>query len=151
MHGCALRARSCREAGATMLLLNFLLCWAVAVVVKNVVKLKHRSWHMIISYAVADTSATHTNDLHAFCVFLCHQFRFISAYSIEGLACTAVLRTIGFNGYIISDRWLSVACWTISPAGMYTNCIFMGYLFVTNVALWMCTLLRYALMWRIWK
>ena len=59
---------------------------------------------MIISYAVDDMSATHTNDLHVSWVFLCLQLRFIFAYFLEGLACMSILRIIGSNGRIIGDR-----------------------------------------------
>ena len=119
--------------------------------VNNVVKLKRHLWHMPISYGVHYIYATHTYDLNVSRLFLHLQFRFIPAYFIEGLACTADLRILGINGCIISDRCLVISGWTISPVGMYTNCIFLGYSFVTNVALWMCTLLRYAPVWRICK
>ena len=97
-----------------------------------VVKLKHHLWNMTLSFAIYDMSAAHTNDLLVSRVFHCLQFRFLVAYFIVGLVCMAVLRTIGFNGAIISNILLIISDWIIIPAGRNSNCIFWGYLFATN-------------------
>ena len=116
-----------------------------------IVKLKHHFWQMILSSSIDDMSASHTDDLHVFWVFFCIQFWFIAVYFIEGLACMAVLRLIAFNESFIGDRWMAISGWLISPGGRNTTCIFWGYSFATNAVLSMCTLLRYAPMWRICK
>ena len=87
---------------------------------------------MIISYDIYDMSATHTDDLHVFWVFLNLQFRFIAVYFIVVFPYLAVFRIIAFNGGNIGDRRLVITGWIISPGGRNTTCIFWGYLFATN-------------------
>lgn len=107
-------------------------------------KLKHRSWHIIIVFAMDDMRDAHPDGLCVFWLTLPLKLGCMFAYFIEECRCITILRIIAFNGSTIGDRWLVFSVWIVNTNCSYTNCMSFDYPSVTNSVLSMCTWLRNA-------